>query len=126
MANMYFCSDGSRVSEATIQKRYTESKREKYEGISSLPCEGCGAPSVHNDHTIAKARCKVIHKTELIWHPDNYPRSCEKCQSQWEGFKSGEWVKHQNVEERLRFLKKHDPEGYQIRVELTKMALKEK
>jgi len=125
MANMAFCSNGTRVSEATIKARYSESLREKYEGHSSYPCEGCGAQSVHNDHTIAKARCKVIHKTELIWHPGNYVRSCEKCHHQWEGFKSGDWVNHQNVESRLLFLKEHDPEGYQIRVELTKMALDE-
>ncbi len=126
MANMYYCSDGSRVSEATIQKRYTESKREKYEYQSTLPCGGCNAQSVHNDHTIAKARCKVIHKTELIWNKDCYVRSCEICHHQWEGFKSGEWVNHKNVEERLLFLKEHDPEGYQIRVELTKIPLEEK
>lgn len=126
MANRAYCSDGSRVSELTIKRRYEESKREKYEGITYMPaCEGCGHPSVHNDHTIAKARCKVIHKTELIWHKGNYVRSCEKCHHEWEGFKSGEWTMHHNVEQRLRFLKEHDPEGYQIRVELTMFSIKE-
>ena len=125
MANMYYCSDGTRVSEATIKRRYEESKRDKYEGYSSIQCEGCEAMSVHNDHTIAKARCKVIHKTELIWHKGNYVRSCEKCHHEWEGFKSGDWVNHKNVESRLQFLKENDPEGYQIRVELTKSILSE-
>lgn len=126
MANMYFCSNGTRVSEATIKARYGASLRDKYEGYSSLPCGGCGAQSVHNDHTIAKARCKVIHKTELIWNKKCFVRSCEKCHHEWEGFKSGEWVNHLNVEERLTFLKENDPDGYQIRVELTKIALEEK
>ncbi len=126
MANRAFCSDGTRVSEATIKKRYGDSLRDKYEGTGAMPCGGCGAMSVHNDHTIAKARCKVIHKTELIWHKGNYVRSCEKCHHEWESFKSGEWVNHHNVEERLSFLKEHDIEGYKIRVELTRSALEEK
>ena len=126
MANMAFCSDGTRLSELSIKNRYTASLREKYEGINyTLPCEGCGDASVHNDHTIAKARCKVIHKTELIWNPNNYVRSCETCHRQWEGFKSGEWVNHHNMESRLKFLKEHDPEGYTVRIELTRAALEE-
>jgi hypothetical protein len=38
----------------------------------------------------------------------------------WEQFKSGEWVHLRNAEQCLRFLKENDPEGYQIRIELTK------
>lgn len=125
MANLYYCSDGSRVSEATIQRRYSVSLRTSYIEMSVAPiCQGCGkARSVHSDHTIAKARCKVLHKTELIWNPGNYVRSCQRCHNEWESFKSGEWTLHLNVEERLRFLKEHDPEGFKIRVEITKHIL---
>lgn len=126
MPNRHYCSDGSQVTQATIDRKYAEARADKYAGYTAiLPCEACGAPSVDNDHTIAQARCKVIHKTELIWHPDNFPRSCRTCHKQWESYKSGDWINHNNVEERLAFLKEHDPEGFRIRIELTKINLEE-
>lgn len=122
----YQCSDGSRISEAGIRARYSDALREKHAGNPRAMCGcGCGGPAVHNDHTIAKARCKVIHKTELIWHPDNFESSCEKAHREWEDFKSGQWLLHANVEKRLVFLKEHDPEGFDIRVTLTQAALEE-
>ncbi len=128
MANMHKCSDGTSVNQSQINARYSRSKKKKYAGITfTLICEGCNKePSVDNDHTIAQARCKVIHKTELIWHPLNYVRSCRKCHMQWESFKSGEWLEHLNVEHRLAFMKKHDPEGYNVRIQLTRTELIEK
>lgn len=126
MANLYYCSDGSRVSDATIKRNYTESLHQKHAGNPRQMCGcGCNGYAVHNDHTIAKARCKVIHKTELIWHPDNYEGSCEQAHKEWENFKSGAWCLHANVEKRLAFLKEHDPEGFRIRVQLTELALSE-
>ncbi len=122
--NLSYCSNGERVSEATIQRRYSQSLKEKHEYQRTKICECCGKrQAMHNDHTIAKARCKVIHKTELIWNPNNYVDSCEICHKEWESFKSGEWVFHLNSGERLRFLKEHDPEGYQVRTELTILIL---
>lgn len=117
---MYFCSDGTRVSQATIDRRYSESLKNKYAFAGAAPmCDGCRKrPSVHSDHTISRARCKVIHKTELIWHPGNYVRSCEECHRGWENIKGLAWVEHLNVEERLLFLKKNDPEGYQLRMNI--------
>lgn len=122
--NYYYCSDGSRVSEAVIQKRYSDSLKKKHEGRQSVMCECCGVrQAVHNDHTIARARCKVIRKTELIWNPNNYVSSCAQCHAAWENFKSGEWTLHLNVEARLLFLKTHDFEGYLIRVNFTMSEL---
>lgn len=125
MANKFLCSDGTYVTQDQIRHKYAKSRSKKYAGITSIRmCEACEVePSVDNDHTIAQARCKFIGKTELIWHPDNYPRSCRKCHHEWENFKSGEWVHHKNVVQRLEFLKEHDPEGYQIRIEFTKASL---
>lgn len=118
------CSNGTRISHATAMARYTDALREKHEGMPAAICEcGCGTRAVHNDHTIAKARCKQIHKTELIYDPDNFESSCERAHKQWENFKSGDWIKHANVERRLAYLKKHDPEGFTIRIELTKLVL---
>lgn len=126
MPNMYYCSDGSRVSEATIKRRYSESLKTKHQYLP-VHCEGCSKElAAHNDHTIAKARCKVIHKTELIWNHGNYVSSCPKCHREWEDFKSGDWVYHDNVTERLDFLKKHDPEGFTVRKELTILSLEQR
>lgn len=124
MAIRTLCSDGTYVTEAAIKSRYSKALKEKHEGQTSFRCEGCrSAQAVHNDHTIAKARCKVIHKSELIWHKGNFVNSCEKCHREWENFKSGMWINHCNVESRLAFLKEHDPEGYTLRIELTQLAL---
>lgn len=118
------CSDGAMVSQATIKRNLSESYREKYWNISSAVCECCQSEmSVDSDHTIAQARCKEIHKTELIWNPGNYVRSCRVCHKQWENFKSGDWLLHKNVIERLAFMQEYDPEGYTIRVELTEFEL---
>jgi hypothetical protein len=126
MANLYYCSNGERISEATIKARYSRALQAKHAGTSVFVCAACGQRRAeHNDHTIAKARCKVIHKTELIYDPDNFEDSCSICHSQWENFKSGDWINHNNMEKRLRFLKEHDPEGYRIRIELTQLILQQ-
>lgn len=115
---MPYTSTGQKVSEATIKSKYSKSLKEKYQGIVfTTKCEGCNKrQSVHNDHTIAKARCKVLHKTELIWDKGNYVRSCEKCHHEWEDVKGLKWMEHKNVDERLRFLKANDPQGYEYRM----------
>jgi len=126
MANKAYCSNGERVSQATIDRRYAEARKKKHEGNGRPMCGGCEERYAdHNDHTIAQARCKVIHKTELIWHPGNFEDSCHICHGQWEAFKSGEWLNHKNIEQRLRFLKEHDPEGFKVRIELTELYLQQ-
>lgn len=126
MPIMYYCSDGTRVSQATIDRKYSESLRDKFAfagNQSARICEGClKRMSINSDHTIARARCKVIHKTELIWNKYNYVRSCDTCHHEWENFKSGKWLDHLNVVERSAFYKQHDPEGWNIRVQLTEAA----
>lgn len=117
MPIMYYCSDGTRVSQSTIDRKYSEALRAKYPDMIGTPCcEACGGQSHDSDHTIARARCKELHKTELIWDSDNFPRSCRICHSQWEDVKGLKWVDHHNVAQRLLYLKKHDPEGYNYRM----------
>lgn len=124
MPNLYFTSTGERISEATIRHRYSVSIREKHVGYSSFTCQAClKAQAVHNDHTISRARCKELHKAELIYNPGNFEDSCANCHSEWETFKSGKWMDHKNVEKRLLFMKKHDPDGYNRRMEFTELAL---
>jgi len=120
LPNKSECSDGTLVTQATIDRNYAKARQKKYAGITCvLPCESCGQPSNDNDHTIAQARCKVIGKTELIWDPKNFPRSCRQCHREWESYKSGAWLKHGNRDERLAYLKKHDPDGYTMIIEFT-------
>lgn len=124
--NKAFCSNGERVSQATIDRRYAEARKKKHAGNPRPLCGGCEEfYADHNDHTIAQARCKVLHKAELIWDLNNFEDSCHTCHNEWEAFKSGEWLKHKNVEKRLRFLKEHDPEGFKVRIELTELHLQQ-
>ena len=122
-----YCSDGARVSEAQIKAHYTHALHKKHAGNPHPICGcGCGEKAVDNDHTIAKARCKEIHKAELIWDPENFESSCRKSHREWENMKGGEWILHANVEKRLRYLKEHDPEGFKKRINLCQLALDEK
>jgi hypothetical protein len=124
MAIRYKCSDGSHVSQATIRVRYQQSRQEKYSGFTMLLCECCNeTPGNDSDHTIAQARCKQIHKTELIWHKGNYVWSCRNCHQEYENFKSGDWMYHRNTIERLLFLKEHDFEGFAVRMRFTPHAI---
>lgn len=120
---LHYCSDGTRVSEASIGWRLTESHNRMMADNPHPHCGGCDDEPNDFDHTIAKARCKEIHHTELIWDDDNQVFSCRRCHREWEAYKSGLWIGHKNMEQRLRYLKDHDPEGYQKRIEFTKLAL---
>lgn len=113
----YFCSDGKRISEAGIKARYGCALKEKHAGQTVFMCECCQRErAVDNSHIIAKARCKVLHKTELIWNPKNFVNACRTCHDHWEGWKSGEYLDFVNIKEMMRFLREHDPEVYLARI----------
>lgn len=128
MANISYTSSGEALTHETIMRRYSQSLLKKHGGRTSFGlCSACQERrAVHNDHTIPKARCKHIHKAELIYDPDNYEDSCDICHKQWESYQSGEWLLHHNCERRLAFVKKHDPEGYEKRINLTELTLLKK
>lgn len=112
MSNRYYTSNGDSYTESSIRNKLSEAYSIDVHEAPYL-CQCCNkVPWVHHDHTIAKARCKVLHKTELIWDPDNWSYSCQKCHNEWESYKSGEFVKHENLLDRMVFLQKHDEEGY--------------
>jgi len=115
----YRTSSGEMITEATIKKRYSRALADKHGGRTHFVCEGCGEKAHHNDHTIARARCKIIGKAELIYDPDNFVNSCAECHANWENFKTGKYLDANNVTERMMFLKMNDPEGYNIRITLT-------
>ena len=124
----YNCSDGKRVNQSQINTKYSKSIRDKHIDGNYQYCQACLSNAshcghIHNDHTISQKRCKEIHKTELIWNPLNYVSSCIKCHQEWESYKSGKWIAHENMLSRLQFLKDNDYEGYIKRVELTRISL---
>lgn len=108
--NLYYCSDGERISEALIKSRYTKALKKKYAGLPPQRCHGCGAPAQGNAHIIAKARLKVLHKTELIYHPKAFFPACMNCNGAIENPKGEEWKTLFNREICLQFIEKHDPE----------------
>jgi len=110
MANMAYCSNGERVSQNTIIARYREARIRKYSYPNNLRCEGCGQPCNGSAHIIAQARCKILHKTELIWNPDNFFPACIKCNQSLENPKGQDWKKMRNIEKCLNFIEIHDAE----------------
>jgi hypothetical protein len=116
MAIRHYCSDGSRVTQPTIESRKGRAYKEDEENASYV-CEGCGQkPAEHHDHTISQSMCKSLHKAELIWTPINWAYSCPKCHLEWESYKSGLFSLHNNFELRMNVLKQHDEEGYKKRM----------
>lgn len=109
-SNTFLCSDGTRIKQSTIDFHYNRSKVAKYGGKEIRKCEGCGTLCNANAHIISKARCKLICKTELIWHFDNYFPACNKCNSAIENPKGKAWKSLNNIEKCLAFIKQHDPE----------------
>lgn len=109
MANRYYCSNGERVSQVTINNR----RQKRYSEHFELDCcAGCGGPATCRAHIIAQARCKVLHKTELIWNPENWFLSCNACNSAIESYKSDACYKLFNYNQCLEVLKKYDQEMY--------------
>jgi hypothetical protein len=113
--NKYECSDGTKVSESTIKKRLYESYTRWYSGEPPI-CYGCGGKAIETSHIIAKARCKQLHATELIWfRPNTFP-ACRRCHTVWEGINNPEWCSLLNVDECLDVLEKYDVESYNKRM----------
>lgn len=117
MANTYLCSNGMRITQSTIDRNLSKAYRDKHEGQPRAMCEAYpGEVANDNDHTISQKRCKELGKTELIWNPNNFVSSSRKAHKEWENWKSGAWIDHNNAAERMAFMKKEDPEGYQKRM----------
>lgn len=108
--NTFLCSDGTRVTQAQIDQKYSGHRAKlRHRTI----CQGCGKePAVCNAHIIAKARCKKIGKTELIWNSDNMFQSCFKCNAAIETPKGHEWKRLKNIDTCIQFIYEHDKELY--------------
>lgn len=117
------CEDGTMVSQGTIDRKRSEAYKKKHIGRPRPICGGCEqAMADDNGHIIAQARCKHLHKTNLIWDPNNMTDDCRTCHHVWENFKTGEWRKLKDVDIRVDYLLKHDPQGLTMREEFSTLT----
>ena len=115
-APRYRSSDGKTYSQKQIDNRKNKEYAKNPKPSDSV-CECCGEKRAeHHDHTISQRTCKILHKTELIWFEGNWSLSCGKCHHDYESYKSGEFQNHNNVVERMLFIKMHDKEGFRKRL----------
>lgn len=114
----YRCSNGERVTQVEIDKRYEQVRRE-IENERERFCEATGRTDLplSNSHTISQRRCKNLGKTELIWDKDNiFLESMGASDSGhyiYEHAPLAEKKKLINFEKKLEYIKKHDHELYQ-------------
>jgi hypothetical protein len=92
MPNYYNTTSGERVSQATIDRRRSETYRELYEGEPHPLCAGCSCRAQGTAHLVPQKVCKDEGKTEYCWLPVNMVPACHRCNSKMESYK-GEEVK---------------------------------
>lgn len=114
--NKYYCSDGTRISDAGAQARYSAALKEWYPTGYAM-CEGCGARAIETSHIVSKARCKELKKTELIWTRENTFPSCRACHRAWEAVYGDDWKKLRGAKRWLKVEQKYDAEGYERRIQ---------
>lgn len=88
--NYYKCSDGTKVSQATINKRRSDAYRELYEGEPHPQCAGCHKRSEGTAHLVPQKLVKSLGKAEYCWLEINMVPACHKCNSLLESYKSAE------------------------------------
>lgn len=108
--NKYLCSDGTRVSEATIKRNLSKSYREHDDG--TIRCRGCGGRAEGHSHPIPKARLKVLGLTERIWDPNFYIKTCHRCNLLLDNIRSQDFRDMNCYLECLELFKKFDRERY--------------
>jgi len=112
----YKDSEGNEWSQRQIDTKRSWAYRNKYESNPYPRCEETGERAQCSSHIISQARCKQLHKTELIWNHDNFFPATYEVNSRWES--NDKTLK--NYDKYLAFVKLHDLEGYYKRICLTK------
>jgi len=114
----YKTTTGEELTQTQINSRRAKAYSENTKPIESM-CKCCDKRHAeHRDHSISQARCKQLHKVELIWDPLNWSLSCSVCHNSWESYKNSAFKEHKNYSIRMNFVKLHDPEGYRKRINL--------
>lgn len=120
--NKYKCSDGTLVTQSQINRKYAETCKQ-IDQTRPAVCQGSGRSDVplSHSHTIPRARCKELGKTELIWDPDNielegYEEPTSKptmAHNIWETGSVLQKYHLLNFQRKLSYIKIHDPQTYQ-------------
>lgn len=80
--NYYNCSNGEKVSQATIDKRRSETYQRMYADNCQPICIGCLInKAAGSGHIIPQAVAKSEGMTELCWTEDNICPFCHSCNS---------------------------------------------
>lgn len=113
MPNKYTCSDGSKVTEASIKSKLSQAYKSWYAGEGPQSCHGCGKRAEGTAHIIPKARCKQLRLTDLIWKRNNTFPSCHRCNMIAENPESDAIKELNNYVTILEVTEKYDYERYQ-------------
>lgn len=114
MAIKYECQDGTKITEATIRQRLSRAYQKKYDGQPYPRCAETGERAEGSSHIISRQRCKQLRKADLIFNPDNFFPATHEVNRRWE---NGDETLP-NYWKYMEFVKEHDPEGYQKRINL--------
>ena len=79
MPNYYHTSNGERVTQATIDRRRSDTYRRRYAGNPWPACCGCGRPAQGTMHFVPQAVCKAEGKAEYCWLDINMGEACHRC-----------------------------------------------
>jgi hypothetical protein len=85
--NKYKTSTGELISQATIDRRRSQTYRELYEGNPHPSC-GCGVAAQGTAHLTPQKVCKDIGKAEYCYLKVNMIPACHKCNSRIENISS--------------------------------------
>lgn len=78
--NKYTCSDGTRISQATIDRRRSEAYRDLYAGEPHPMC-GCNKPAQGTAHWVPQKICKDNGIAEYCYLSINMVAACHSCNS---------------------------------------------
>ena len=117
MANYYKCSDGTKVTQTTIDRKRSQTYRELYEGEPHPMCAGCGIPAQGTAHLVPQKVCKSIGRAEYCWLPINMVPACHRCNGLLESYKSEEIKNLYCYERLLEVTEMIDPTRFKLMTE---------
>lgn len=115
--NYYKCSNGEKVSQATIDKRRSNAYRKLYEGQPHPLCAGCNNRAEGTAHLVPQKIVKAEGKSEYCWLSINMVPTCHRCNSKLESYKSDEIKELLCYDQLLEVTKLISPQRYNLMVE---------
>lgn len=119
--NSYKCSDGSKVTQSEINRRYVDTCTRIKQEREPI-CQGTGRTDLplSFSHTISRKRCKEIGRTELIWADGNIEiesytppgSNSEAAHNIWDAGNLEKKKTLLNFDRKLEYIKENDYEQY--------------